>query len=114
MEGNKKMKNISTVGLFIFFLTGCQQTAKLDNIKIGMPLSVVQAMAPLEKVAEDQDGVVYRCWIDGGIKSMLRNHSVLRGNEPYLLLFSKSDENLVEMKFDESTAIRRASSRSNY
>lgn len=86
--------------VLLVFVGGCQQSVKLDNLNIGMPLADVQSMTQLEKVAEDQDNVVYRCWVEGGVKSMLRNGSVLAGNEPYLLKFTKKDSKLVEMKFD--------------
>ena len=109
------MKNIFLItSVFMLFLTGCQQTTKMENIKIGMSLADAQELAPLEKFAENDTGVVYRCWVDGGTKSMLQNRSVLSGNEPYLLLFSKSDEKLVELKFDEGASNRRIRSRSSY
>ena len=68
-----------------------------------MPLSDIQALTSLEKVSEGRNGTSYRCWIDGGVSSMLKNGSVRAGNEPYLLLFD-ADGKLKEMAFDDPKA----------
>jgi len=99
------MKKIFITGMFTLFLTGCQQTAKLENIKIGMSLSDVKAMAPLERVAEDQNNTVYRCWVDVGAKAMIKYGSVMAGSEPYLLTFDNNSK-LVHIVFDNNESTR--------
>lgn len=102
----KKKKKILIICLFGLFSFGCQQKTKLDNLRIGMSLSEIQGLTKLEKVAENQDTTMYRCWVDGGLNAMRKYGSVFAGSEPYLLTFD-NDLKLTRVLFDNSESTRK-------